>query len=77
MENVISKSQFKPRALKYFRDIQESGQELIITDHAKPVLKISPIKDEPIDVLRELRNSVIRYEDPLEPVAQDDWEALK
>ena len=44
MENVISKSQFKPKALKYFRDIQESGQELIITDHAKPVLKISPIK---------------------------------
>jgi antitoxin (DNA-binding transcriptional repressor) of toxin-antitoxin stability system len=77
MENIISKSQFKPRALKYFRDIQESGQELIITDHAKPVLKISPIKDEPIDVLRELRNSVIRYEDPLEPVAQYDWEVIK
>jgi len=77
MENIISKSQFKPRALKYFRDIQESGQELIITDHAKPVLKISPIKDEPIDVLRELRNSVICYKDPLEPVAQYDWEVLK
>jgi antitoxin (DNA-binding transcriptional repressor) of toxin-antitoxin stability system len=77
MENIISKSQFKPKALKYFREIQESGQELIITDHAKPVLKISPIKEEPKVVLKELRNSVLFYEHPLEPVAENDWEVLK
>lgn len=42
MANIVSKSAFKPRALKYFRQIQDSGKEMIITDRAKPVLKIVP-----------------------------------
>ena len=77
MEHVISKSRFKPKALHYFRKIQETGQALIITDHGKPVLKVSTYSEEPEGVLKELRNSVKRYDAPLEPVAQDDWEILK
>ena len=77
MPETVSKSRFKPQALKYFREIQENGQELIITDHGKPVLKISPFQEKPKTVLEELRNSVLRYNDPLEPVAQDDWDVLK
>ena len=77
MANFISKFSFKPQALKYFRQIQEDGQELIITDHAKPVIKIIPFREEAHVILKELRNSVIRYDDPFKPVGQDDWEALK
>lgn len=32
---------------------------------------------KPQAVLEELRNSVQRYDDPLEPVAENDWKALK
>jgi antitoxin (DNA-binding transcriptional repressor) of toxin-antitoxin stability system len=64
-------------ALKFFRQVQETGQELIITDRAKPVLKIIPFHKQPESVLEELRNSVRRYDDPLEPVGQDDWDVLK
>lgn len=77
MSETISKSHFKPQALKYFRQVQENRQDLIITDHGKPVLKISPFQEKPQSVLEELRNSVLRYEDPFEPVGQDDWENLK
>ena len=77
MTRFISKSSFKPQALKYFRQIQEDGRELIITDHAKPVIKIIPFKKEPNVILEELRNSVIHFDDPCKPVGQDDWEALK
>jgi antitoxin (DNA-binding transcriptional repressor) of toxin-antitoxin stability system len=77
MENIVSKSCFKPKALKFFRQVQETGQELIITDHAKPVLKIIPFHKQPQSVLEELRNSVRRYDDPLAPVGQDDWDVLK
>jgi len=38
MENMISKSQFMPRALYYFREIEKTGNELIISDRGKPVL---------------------------------------
>ncbi len=77
MANIISKSAFKPQALKYFREIEEQGQELIITDHAKPVIKIIPFRHEPHVTLKELRNSVLSYKDPLEPAGQNDWEILK
>ncbi len=77
MKHVVSKSVFKPQALKYFRQIQKTGEELIITDHAKPVLKISRFSGKPEIVLEELRNSVKYYNDPFEPVGQDDWDILK
>lgn len=77
MPNVVSKSSFKPQALKFFREIQESGQELIITDRSKPVLKIIPYSEKPKAVLEELLHSVKKYEDPLEPVGIEDWELLK
>ena len=76
MENVISKSQFKPRALQYFREVQEKGVELIITDHGKPVAKIIPYSRNDEDVLKSLRNTVLKYEDPTEPVGLEEWEAL-
>lgn len=77
MTETISKSQFKPQALKYFRKIQKDGQPLIITDHGKPVLKISSYQERPQAILEELRNSVKQFDAPLDPVAIDDWEILK
>ena len=77
MEQMISKSKFKPRALHYFREIERTGRELIICDHGKPVLKIVPYAEDPAEALKALRNTVIKYEDPTEPVGLEDWEALK
>jgi len=77
MEEVISKSKFKPNALKYFREVQQKGKALIITDRGKPVLKIIPYSEDPSEALKALRNTVIKYEAPTAPVGLNDWEALK
>lgn len=77
MAEVLSKSQFKPRALEYFRKVEDCGGEIIITDHNRPVIKIIPYHEQPNQILRELRNSVRRYDQPLEPVAESDWESLQ
>lgn len=76
MEKIVSKSKFKPRALELFREVQETGQALIITDRGRPVLKIVPYAPEQDEGLLPLRNSVLKYEQPTEPVGLDDWEAL-
>ena len=76
MVQKISKSKFKPRALEYFRKIEKTGGELIVTDHGKPVLKISAYKYAPSDALKALRNTIVRFSDPLEPTGEQ-WEALK
>jgi prevent-host-death family protein len=77
MEKMVSKSQFKPRALQYFREVEKTGKELIISDRGKPVLKIVPYTENTEEALKALRNTVIRFEDPTEPVGLEDWEALK
>ena len=77
MERTISKSEFKPRALHYFREVEKKGLELIITDHGKPVIKIVPYKEDPEAALMKLRNTVLEYREPTEPVGIEDWEGLQ
>lgn len=77
MAQFISKSTFKAKALEYFREVESTGKALVITDHGKPVLKVVPYAHDPAEALRSLRGSVIRYVDPLEPVGEEDWEALR
>lgn len=74
MAKAVSKSQFKPRALAFLREIEETGEPLVLTDRGRPVLRITPYA--PAAETREaLQGCVIRYEGATEPVAVDDWEA--
>lgn len=75
MSDFVSKSRFKARALEYFRRVEETRQELVITDRGRPVLKVVPFAAEPGEALLLLRGSVARYDDPTEPVGEEDWEA--
>jgi prevent-host-death family protein len=77
MGKLLSKSKFKPKSLEYFRQIEESGEELIITDHGRPVIKVIPYSVKPANAMQLLRNSVKSYEQPIEPVGTEDWEAVK
>ena len=71
---ILSKSQFKPRAFEYFRRVQERRETLVITDRGTPVLKITSITEDDDADLAALRGSVLRYDDPLEPV-EEPWES--
>jgi len=77
MEKQISKSKFKPRTLQFFREVERTGKPLIITDRGKPVLRIEPYSEKPTEAVKILRNSVLKYEKPTNPVGLDDWESLK
>jgi prevent-host-death family protein len=77
MGRSVSKSAFKAKALEYFREVETTGMELVITDHGKPVLKVVPFAHDPEEALRSLRGTVLRFTDPLEPVWLEDWEALR
>ena len=77
MTKTVSKSRFKAHALELFRQVERSGGEIIITDRGRPVLRVVPYVAEPSRLLSELRDSVVRYDDPEEPVAPEAWEALE
>ncbi len=77
MERRVSKSQFKPRSLEYFRHIEETGEPLIITDRGRPVLKVVPYSADPEEDLKALRNTVLKYDRPSDPVDVEAWESLR
>lgn len=76
METEVPKSKFKAHALEIFRRVEMTGEPVIVTDHGKRSLIVRKYLDSVPNVRDKLKGSVLRYDTPLEPVAEDDWEAL-
>ena len=72
----VTKSQFKARALEFFRKIEDSGSSVIVTDHGNPTVEIRRYRADKRSPLEALKNSVVEFREPTEPVAEDDWEVL-
>jgi len=74
---TISKSALKARMLEYFRQVEETGEPLIVTDHGTPVLQVLPFaaKRPMADVLAEFRAiGPVRFTgDPNAPTG-DEWD---
>jgi prevent-host-death family protein len=76
MDNQVSKSEFKAKALEYFRQVEATGESVVITDHGTPTLEVRPFRSPARDPLDVLRGSVVRYDDPTAPVGVE-WEAAQ
>ncbi|MDE3001477.1 MAG: prevent-host-death protein [Gemmatimonadota bacterium] len=70
----ISKSKLKANMLRIFRELEDSGGELIVTDRGRPVLRIQPVsgKKSVEDVFGAIRAGVIYYDDIDLPTI-DEW----
>jgi len=77
MHTQVSKSQFKAKALEYFRQVESSGEPVVVTDHGEPTVEVRPYQSPTRHPLDILRGSVLRFDDPTAPVTEDDWEALR
>ena len=73
--NVISKSKLKAKMLEIFRQLEASGEELIVTDQGRPVLKIISIKKEAsvAEVFGDIQGKVSYLEDINTP-SLSEWE---
>jgi antitoxin (DNA-binding transcriptional repressor) of toxin-antitoxin stability system len=43
---TVSKSHLKAHMLRLFREIERSGEELIVTDNNVPVLRVAPFQPQ-------------------------------
>lgn len=61
----ISKSKLKSKLLELLRQVESDGEELIVTDRGKPVVKISRYYNPPTttELFREMRGKVKYAED--------------
>ena len=75
-QEQVSKSQFKAKALEFFRAVESSGEAVIVTDKGQPTIEVRRYRSDKRTPLDRLRGTVVEYVEPTEPVGEDDWEAL-
>jgi prevent-host-death family protein len=70
----VSKSQLKAKMLEYFRRVEDTGRELIVTDHGRPVVKIVPIaaRRSAKELFGDLRGRVVYHGDIVSSTI-DEW----
>jgi prevent-host-death family protein len=62
-------AEFKAKCLELMDRVRETGEELVVTKHGKPVAKLVPFK-EPArrPFFGSLKGSLLKYERPFEPI---------
>ena len=70
---TVSKGVLKAKMLEYLRQVEQTKEVLVITDHNKPVLKIVPFITPklPTEVFASYQGKVIYYEDINTPTSSE------
>jgi antitoxin (DNA-binding transcriptional repressor) of toxin-antitoxin stability system len=70
---MVSKGILKAKMLEYFRHVEKTGEELIVTDHHKPVLRIIPILERklPMDVFK--KQGRVLYSEDINTPTSGEW----
>jgi antitoxin (DNA-binding transcriptional repressor) of toxin-antitoxin stability system len=70
----VAKGKLKAHMLEYFRKVEETGEELIVTDNRKPVLKVIPLypKKTPDEVFGDLQGK-IEYRGDIREPETEEW----
>ena len=75
---TVSKSILKAHMLEYLRQVENYGEEIIITSHRKPVLKISRLSDKKTvsELFSDIRGKVNLSEKDIMVPETDEWGGL-
>ena len=72
---TVAKRKLKAGMSAYFRRVEQTGEEMVVTDRRRPVLRVSPIREKrPVeDVFADLRGKVHASAEALCEPTQDEW----
>jgi prevent-host-death family protein len=69
---------FKARCLAVIKNVQKTGESIIVTNKGKPIVKIIPIVSEPDDLFGFMAGRVKIVGDIESPVVSlKDWKIMK
>lgn len=70
---TIKASVFKAKCLHLLDEVNETGEEIVITKNGKPVSKLVPYREKPKSLFGLHRGRVSSQDDLIEPVGEA-WE---
>ena len=71
---TIKASEFKAKCLKIMDEVAESGEEIIITKHGRPVSRLMPYRERPKSLFGRGKGMIEIHGDIVEPL-DVVWEA--
>ena len=87
MTRYVSRVEFEQKTAELLDAARLSGEQIVVTENGSVAFEVNPSRvgrsstDEErrrnADIMEKLRGSILWYDDPLEPVGEEDWEALK
>ena len=75
---TISATEFKAKCLRVIGQMGKDREPMTITKHGRPVAMLSPLPqtNETPSIVGAMRDSVLAYSEPFQPVADSsDWTA--
>lgn len=71
---TIKASVFKAKCLHLLDEVNETGEEIVITKNGKPVSKLVPYREKAKSLFGLHRGKISSHDDLIEPVGEA-WEA--
>ncbi|MBS2024511.1 MAG: type II toxin-antitoxin system prevent-host-death family antitoxin [Deltaproteobacteria bacterium] len=70
---TVSKAALKARMLEYFRRVEETGEELVVTDRGRPVVRVTAVRAQQTasELFADVRGRVRYRGDVLAPTAAE------
>jgi len=71
--NQITAAEFKAKCLRLMDEVAKRRTPLVITKRGKPIAKLVPVEDEPIDPFGCMEGTVKILGDIISPIEEDEW----
>ena len=67
-------SEFKAKCLRVMETVRVTGEEIVITRHGKPLVRVVPVKAKATPLFGRLADSVVHEGDVVSPI-DEQWDA--
>ena len=71
--NQVTAAEFKAKCLRLMDEVAKDRTPLVITKRGKPVAKLVPVDDQPIEPFGCMAGTVKILGDIVSPVDEDEW----
>ena len=71
---TIKASEFKAKCLKLMDEVAESGEEIVITKHGRPVSRLMPYREKPKSLFGRGKGMIQIHGDIVEPMPAEWFE---
>jgi prevent-host-death family protein len=71
--NQVTAAEFKAKCLRLMDEVAKRRTPLVITKRGKPIAKLVPVDEQPIDPFGCMAGTVKILGDIISPIDEDEW----